>query len=138
MRAALVGALAALVAVVGVAGCGDDDDGGPEEAYCAAADALRADVSALTDLDVVAEGTNALEDRFDAIRSDLDDLRESGREVAADEIDALDAAVDDLQSAIDALGGELSVDNASVVLDAIGDVGPAAQAVYSRLSEACP
>jgi hypothetical protein len=94
-----------------LASCSDDDDASPEEAFCNAGDDLRADVASLTDLDLVADGTNVLE--------------------------ALEAAGDELGSAIDGLGDEITVDNVGATLDAVGAVGGAASAVFADLSSTC-
>lgn len=120
-----------------LASCSDDDDASPEEAFCSAGDDLRADVESLTDLDLVAEGTNVLEDRFNAIRDDITELKAAGADVAADEIEALEAAVDELGSAIDGLGDEITVDNVGATLDAVGAVGAAASDVFADLSSTC-
>ena len=130
--------LGALGLAVGAVACGDDDDeADPQEAYCEAGAELRSSISALADLDLISEGTNGLQTRLDAIRDDLSDLRDAGEEAAADEIDALDTAVDDLGSAIEDVSGSLSQDNVAQVGAAIGDVTEAAQAVYTTLSD-CP
>jgi hypothetical protein len=49
-------------------------------------------VSSLASLDVVASGTDGLTARVDAIKDDLNDMKDSGTEVAATEIDALETA----------------------------------------------
>ncbi|MCZ7525854.1 MAG: hypothetical protein M5U14_05350 [Acidimicrobiia bacterium] len=138
--------LAAVLLVLGVAaligGCGDDDDGdggGDEEAFCAAGEALRSDVRALTELDVIAEGTSGLRAAVDEVVEDLEDLMAAGREIAGEEIEELDAAVDDLGSAIDAIADEgISSGNAGDVVDAVERIGPAAEALYTTLAETCP
>jgi hypothetical protein len=151
----------ALVGLVVLAGCGDSDDettdttdgsaattGQPtsttsgqaaaDDAFCAAGDDLREDVEALADLDVVAEGVDGVRQQLDTIQDDVAALRESGREVAADEIASLETALDDLRTAVDALaGGDISAANARNAIAAIGEVGTAANAVRTQLDEAC-
>ena len=56
--------------------------------------------------------TDAVTDQVEAIQSDVVQLRNSGSDVAADEISALGTAVDDLAAALDALGSDTSVDSA--------------------------
>lgn len=126
------------VLVVGVAaGCGDDDDS-PEGAFCDAAESLRTDINGLGDIDIIAGGTSALQEQFSAIQSDANELKDSGADVAADEIDGLDAAVEELGSALDALGADVSVDGARAVADAATTVVTAAGAVLDKLSTTCP
>lgn len=129
-RAALV---ATILGVVALAGCGDDETA--QERYCNAGESLATSLSALTSLDLIAEGTDGLESAVDQVQDDLDDLQDAASDAAADEVDALDQAVDALDSAISDLGGDLTADNASAVGAAIGEVSTAAQAVLGTLSD---
>lgn len=125
-----------VVAVLGffvLAGCGDDESA--QEQYCNAGESLRTSLSALTSLDLIAEGTDGLESAVDQVKDDLDDLQDAASDAASDEVDAFDDAVDALDSAISDLGGDLTADNATAVGTAIQDVGTAAQAVFATLSD---
>ncbi|MDH3226550.1 MAG: hypothetical protein OEM67_05615, partial [Thermoleophilia bacterium] len=96
-----------------VAACDDDDDSATtsaEEAFCADADSLQAGVSALADLDVVAEGTNGIESAVSDVETDLQNLKESGTEVGGDELDALESSVQDLEDALSAAGEDLTTE----------------------------
>jgi hypothetical protein len=136
-------ALALVVIGLAVAACGDDSsDGGDsaptsEEAFCESGEQLETDVAALTDIDVVAEGTDAVEDAFSAIRADTDALVASGQDFAADDINALEQAVDELGSALDDLSGELTAANSADVLTAVSDIGTAATSLQTTLTETC-
>jgi outer membrane murein-binding lipoprotein Lpp len=131
--------LAAAALTMGlVAGCGDDEETSSEEAFCAAGDSLESNVDGLGDIDIVAGGTNALDAQFDAIKSDLEDLRSSGSDVAADEIAALDAAVDQLEADLDALGDDVTAEGASAVGDSVNSVVAAARTVRDTLETTCP
>jgi outer membrane murein-binding lipoprotein Lpp len=142
----LVVMVAAVVLTVGlVAGCGDDEDedsapteGTSEEAFCAAGDSLESNVDGLGDIDIIAEGTNALDAQFDAIKSDLEDLRTSGSEVAANETATLEDAVDQLETDLDALGEDMTAEGARAVRDSANDVVTAARAVHDNLEATCP
>ncbi len=128
---------AALAASV-VAGCGSDsDEGSAEQRFCAAGEDLRADVTSLASLNVVASGVDGLTQSVDAIREDLSEMRDAGADVASSEIEALEAAIDDVTSSISDLGGDLSASNAASVITAIGAVGPAATAVLGVLTDTC-
>lgn len=129
--------LGAALAVSFLAGCGDDDDETPEEAFCNAGDSLETDVLALQDMDIVAEGTDALEEQFSAIESDLTAMKDAGSEVASEQIGALETAVDDLETAIDGLGDEITTENASAAVTAISEIATSAQAVYTELDTTC-
>lgn len=129
--------LGAALAVSFLAGCGDDDDETPEEAFCNAGDSLETDVQALANMDLVAEGTDALEEQFSAIESDLTALKDAGSEVASEQIGALETAVDNLETAINGLGEEITTENASAAVTAISEIGTSAQAVYTELDATC-
>jgi hypothetical protein len=135
--------LLVLVIAFGVAACGDDsgsDDGSSlsdEEAFCQSGDQLQADVAALGDIDVVAGGTDAIEDAFSTLRADADALVASGQDLATDEINALERAVDQLGAALDTLSGEVTTENAGEVVAGVTEVATATQSVTDRLAETC-
>ena len=126
------------LSVAALAGCGSDDDGmTAEEKFCAAGESLESNVSSLANLDIVAGGTDALNESVDAIEADLNALHESGSDVASDEIDALDASFDELDDAVDAMNDGISVDNSTAIIAAITNVGTSASALYETLSTTC-
>jgi hypothetical protein len=130
-----------------LAACGDDDDspeggtlegGGSEEEFCEAGDRLRTQISDLASFDVVSEGTDALEARLDEIDNTVDDLKESGEDVAAEEIAALETALDDVRANLDAIGGgQLTAQNATALLNSVLAAGTAAEQVFTKLRETC-
>jgi len=133
----VVGVVALAVASLGfAAGCGSDSESS-EDAFCEAADSLRANVEGIGEIDVVAGGTDAISDVFSAIESDLQQLKDSGSDVAADEISALESSVDELDSAIGALGDDISVDAGLAVGNAASSVAAAAGDLLDRLSTTC-
>jgi len=135
--AALVAAAALSVAVL--AGCGSDDDGqSAEEAFCEAGDSLRTDVTSLASLDIIAGGTDALNESVDLVEADLVALRESGSDVAGEQIDALQSSFDELDSVVDDMVDGISVENATGIVTAVTNVGSAATAVYDVLATTCP
>ena len=128
-------AVAMLTGVLVVAGCGSDDDESAQDQYCAAGESLETSLDELADLDLVAEGTDGVTAAVDEVQSDLDDLRDSASDAAADEVGALEQAVDGLNDAISTLGGDLTSDNATAVSTAIENVAAAAQSVLDTLSD---
>lgn len=128
--------LAAVLVIGLAAGCGDDDTS-PEAAFCEAGDNLRADIESIRDIDLLGDGLDAIEERFEAIKNDLAQLQSSGSDVADDEITALDEAVDAFRTALDAVGADLSVANARDVAVAGATVVPAANAVLEKLTSTC-
>ena len=137
----LTRALVLVVLGLAIAACGDDssssDDTTPEEAFCSAGDQFETDVAALGDVDVVADGTDAVQSAFDTIRDDTDALVAAGQDVAADDINAVEASVDQLGAALSDLSGELTSENASEVVDAITNIGTAADSLQTTLTDTC-
>jgi hypothetical protein len=115
--------------------CGSDESA--EDAFCDAGDSLRSNIETIGDIDILAGGTDAVSERFEAIESDLAQLEDSGSDVAADEISALDSAVNELGSALEALGGGVSVEDAQQLGTSITAVVSAAGDVLERLSTTC-
>ena len=149
LRAAVVGVLA-VVLVLGACGDDDDDDGGGGQAatttttaggdeLCPAVDDLRQDVGALDDVDVVQEGTSAVEDQLDAIRDDLSQIRQAAPDTAPDEADAFDRALTSLDDAGEAVGdGELTAESARDLADAAASTVRTGDSYLQALDEACP
>jgi hypothetical protein len=147
----LAGAVAALLAL---GACGDDDDGGQAanstttaeatttsagEALCAAIDNAEQDIGALGDIDVLAEGTDAVEASLTTIREDLAELKELAPDTAPDESEAFDSALSSLDDAISALGDEsLTAASAQDVVAAGTSTVEAGQAYLGALDDACP
>lgn len=121
---------------LGVAACGSDEPTA-EEKFCEAGDSLQTDINALATLDIISEGADGLEERFSTIKADLDKLRDSGSDVASDEISALQTAVDDFGAAIDALGDDISVEGARTAGTALTGITAAANGVFDKLSSTC-
>ena len=139
MRRIVTRTLLLLIVGLAVAACGDDsgDDVSSEEAFCQSGEQLETDVASLLDMDVVAEGTDAVEDAYSTIRDDADALVAAGQDIAADDVNAVEQAVDQLGSAVDDLSGELTTENASAVATAVSDLGTAAQGLQTTLTETC-
>ena len=139
MRRIVTRTLLLLIVGLAVAACGDDCDDGAssEEAFCQSGEQLETDISSLLDMDIVAEGTDAVSDAYSTIRDDTDALVAAGQDFAADDINAVEQAVDELGSAVDDLSGDLTSDNASAVLTAISDLGTAAEGLETTLTETC-
>ena len=128
-------ALAGAVALSAAACSDDDDDKSAQERYCEAGASLESSVNALSNVDVIAEGANGVDTAVDGVKDDVNELRDSATDAAADEVDALNDALSDLGDALGAAGDDLTSDNATDVVDAIGAVQTAANGVYATLSD---
>ena len=142
---ALAGALATLLAL---GACGDDDDGDQAanstttstgEALCAAIDDVEQDIGALADTDVLADGTDAVQESLTTIREDLAEITELAPDTAAEEAEAFDSALASLGDAITALGDEsLTAESAQDVVAAGASTVEAGQTYLGALDDACP
>jgi hypothetical protein len=141
----------ALATVLALSACGDDNDDqagnstaeatttSTGEALCAAIDDVEQDVGALADIDVLADGTDAVEARLTTIREDLADIKELAPDAAPEEAEAFDSALESLDDAITALGdGSLTAESAQDVVAAGASTIEAGQAYLGALDDACP
>jgi hypothetical protein len=130
--APLVRAVVACVALgVLMVSCGDDDDSSattvPE--VCADREALRSSVAALEDLDVVAEGTNGLNAAVADVKEDLTELRASASDELQPQVQAVQDAVDELETAADNLDSA----GASAALTAVANVATSTATLLDTL-----
>lgn len=130
---------AAAATVVGLAllvtGCGDDDD--PDQAFCDAVASLDSDVEAISDLDVAAEGTDALRTALGDVEADLAEVRATGAEVAPEELSALDSALSDLQGALSDVSDDPTADEVSAIATALQQTAQAAERTVTTFQETC-
>lgn len=124
----------ACLGALALGACGSDEKSAQDQ-YCQAGADLRSSLASLVDLDLIASGTDGLNEAIEQVGDDVDALRDSASEAAADDVDALEASVAELEDSISTLGGELSGDNLSAVREAISAVSASAQAVIGTLSD---
>ena len=74
----------------------------PSGDVCADRDALRSSVAALTDVDLVAEGTNGVKTAISAVKDDLTALKASAGSELRPEVQAVQDGIDQLETAVDA------------------------------------
>jgi hypothetical protein len=65
---------------------------------------LRSSVAALTDVDLVAEGTDGVKTAISAVKDDLAAVRTSAGSELQPEVQAVQDGIDDLEAAVDAGG----------------------------------
>ena len=121
-RTALPLVLMLALSIASLAACGDDSDSAgtttttsAQQAYCADADQLKSDVASIKDMDVVADGTDAVTAQMDTLKDDLSALKSSAGDAASSEISTFETSLDDLQSSLSAVSGDLTLANASDV-----------------------
>ncbi len=113
--------------------CGDDESA--QERYCNAGQDLEESVVALTNVDLVAEGTNGLESALNQIIDDVETLSDTATEASADEVDALESAVSGFEDAVESVGSELTAENVDGVLTALGSVVTAVDGLATTLQD---
>jgi hypothetical protein len=96
----------------------DETSAAPSGDVCADREALRDSVAALADVDLVAEGTNGAKAAISAVKDDLAALRSSAGSELEPEVQAVQDAVDDLETAV----GNLDSGGATQAVTAVSDL----------------
>ena len=96
----------------------DETSAAPSGDVCADREALRDSVAALADVDLVAEGTNGAKSAISAVKDDLAALRSSAGSELEPEVQAVQDAVDDLETAV----GNLDSGGATQAVTAVSDL----------------
>jgi hypothetical protein len=122
--------------------CGDDDDadrtGDDASAVCDAKDELDSSVNALGDLNVSAEGTNAVDAAVDDVRNDIEAVRDATQGEVDDEVDDVETAFDELEAAVATFGDQESTGAAVAgVGNAVADLATAVGALFEALPQDC-
>lgn len=127
-------ALAMIIGLVALSGCGDDEESA-QDRYCTAGESLRSSIESIATLDLLSEGTDGLDSALEQVEDDLDELLDSAGATTEDEVATLNESVDGLEDAVAALGGDLTSQNVAAIVTAIEDVGNAAQGVFATLAD---
>ena len=90
---------------------------------CADREALRDSVAALADVDLVAEGTNGAKSAISAVKDDLAALRSSAGSELEPEVQAVQDAVDELETAVGNLGSGGATQAVTAVSDLVTSAG---------------
>jgi hypothetical protein len=134
-------ALTASLLVLATA-CGDDDDadrtGDEAAAVCDAKDELDSSVNALGDLDVSAEGTDAVDAAVDDVRNDIEAVGDAAQGEVDDEVEDVETEFDELEAAFATFGDQESTGAAVAgVSNAIADLARAVGALFAALPQDC-
>ena len=112
--------------------CGDDDDSSSD--VCADREALRESVDALANVDVVAEGTNGVTAAVSEVEDDLAALRSSASDELEPQVQAVQEAVDELETA----AADVDSGGASAAVAAVSELtGSVATLLASLEAGAC-
>jgi len=136
----IVCSLIGAIAIFAIA-CGDDDNDStatPTPSVCDAEEALDQAVTNLTDLDVVSEGTNALNAAVADVKTELGDLKTAVGSDVADEVDALDTAVSDAEETLSGIDNDATLnEKIDAVQSAFTGVATAGADLKDALSQEC-
>ena len=134
--------IVALLASVAAA-CGDDDDSSSDTgdtstaSVCDQRDNLNQSVNDLTDLDVIAGGTDSLNAAVDRVESDLDSLAAATSSEVQAEVDDLNDAIDRADESFSNLDDESLLAATAQVALTIADVAIAGEALVTALAIEC-
>jgi len=137
----------ALVATLALtAACSDDDDDETDTgddasatpSVCDQKDAVDTAVADLTDIDVSAEGTDALNASIANVQSEVDELKEVVSEDVQDEADALDTALSDADDILSGIEDDATLnEKIDDVQTAITGVVDASEDLATALQNEC-
>ena len=133
--------IVALLASVAAA-CGDDDDssdtgGASTPSVCDQRDSLNQSVNDLTELDVIAGGTDSLNAAVDRVESDLDSLAATTSSEVQAEVDDLNDAIDRAEETFADLDDEGLPAAVADVAATVFDVTTAVDALVTALAVEC-
>lgn len=128
-RLRCAGALVVLVAALSGCGAGEDDPPAAPAtpAICSSVDALRSSAKAVTDVQVERGALQRLQKALGEVRTDLSTVAKDATSEYSDEVDAVEKAVSDLGSSVDAAV-------ATPTAATVGAVGAASRALGTSLS----
>jgi hypothetical protein len=137
--------LVALLAVL--TACDDDNDDGDSDtggeatatpSVCDQKEVVEASVQDLGDLDVVAEGTDALNQQVATVKSDVADLRDTVSEDVEPEVEALETAISDAEETMSEITDDSTLnERIDAVQTSITGIVTAAGDLGDSLSNEC-
>ena len=119
--------VACVVLGIVLVSCGDDDDSSSD--VCADREALRTSVDALTNVDVVAEGTNGVTAAVSDVKDDLAALRSS----AGAELEPQVQAVQDASTKLETAVAEIDSGGAAAAVTAVPSLTDSAGTLLDSL-----
>jgi hypothetical protein len=143
-----------VVAVVALAGCSGTPTSGATSssasssgatasgvtasaAVCQAADDLRSSLTALGDVQVVQQGTEAVRPAFTSVQSALAQLRIDAGDEYSDDVDRVQADADQVRTALDAAGQDASAQTLATVASSVGVLLSDANALVDQVQSTC-
>lgn len=110
---------------------------GSTAAICADAEATKASLKGIVDVNVLQDGTDALKSNFATFKSDAETLIASAQTQFAPETDAVKASISDLQTAIGNVKDSPSVAEVAALAPALASIKSTTQALLDAVDAAC-
>jgi hypothetical protein len=142
MRRTSAAGIGAVVVAVAITACSGSDASSSAAAsssavVCDAADELRTSLDALSDVQPVEDGTDAVRQAFASVKTDLAQLGTDARDEYAGEVDRVQADADAVQTAVDTAQGAPSAQTLGAVASAIDVLLRDARALVGEGRELC-
>jgi hypothetical protein len=140
----IVSGTAVVALALTVAGCGSDSDSSSstttsaQSAVCKDKTALEDSVKSLTNLDLATAGEGKIDSDAQDVQDNLDALGKSVKANLKPEVDALKAAVQDLEDAVKGFGDQSITQSIQDAGSAISKVGSTGADLAKKLDSECP
>jgi hypothetical protein len=122
----------------GLSACSSDDGSEPSVPdVCAAADAFRGSLTELRDVQVVQEGTDALDSAWTSVEDAWTGLAEDARAEYGDQVDGVQASADDVRTALDDAQDQRSAQTLGNAATAVGVFLQDADALADEVDSTC-
>lgn len=109
-----------------------------KQAVCTARTNLKASVTALASPALLTGGKAGIQAALDTVKTNLDAVASSAKSDYKPQVDAVQSAVNDLQTALGHLGSGSATSNLEAIGTAIASVGTTGAAFVSMLKAECP
>ena len=142
MRRRCAAGIGAVVVAVAITACSGSDASSSAAAsssavVCDAADELRTSLDALSDVQPVEDGTDAVRQAFASVKTDLAQLGTDARDEYASDVDRVQADADAVQTAVDTAQGAPSAQTLGAVASAIDVLLRDARALVDEVRASC-
>jgi hypothetical protein len=108
-----------------------------KEQVCQARDQLKTSLAALTNPIILAGGTSGIKAAVNKVQSDLTALADASKQDYKPQVDAMQASVTQLQTAVGTVGSNNASQNLQAVGSAIATVGTSANDLFTKLKSTC-
>ncbi len=129
--------LIALAGLLFFAAAGAACSSSSKPTYCDERQATETSYSALTDTNVVTEGTNTLKTRFDTFTNDLKDLKSAAGTEFSSEIDAVQSAAGDVGTVVDNADTASLSTTANQLSSSLTGLKNSVKGLFTEMDNAC-